>query len=298
MKSTARVSSLVVYPVKGCAGISVESSAFTARGLAHDREWCIVAATTGRFVTQRQDSRLALVCPQLDTAELVLTAPSSAAILRIPLSPAAGRELRNVSVWEWQGAALDEGDAAAAWLSAALPGRQLRLVRFLEEAQRPVDARFAAAGNTTRFSDGFPFLLLSDESMQSLNARLEKPVPANRFRANVGVAGGAAFEEDAWHEITIGGYAFINVKPCSRCKVPTIEQTTGEEGLEPIATLHSFRTGRALSFESSHEQWAGSVFFGANMVAGDVRQTGELHVGDAVHVLTTQEWRIVSQTTT
>jgi hypothetical protein len=37
---------------------------------------------------------------------------------------------RRVTVWEWTGSAADEGDAAAAWLSAFL-GRPARLVRYL-----------------------------------------------------------------------------------------------------------------------------------------------------------------------
>ena len=287
-----RVSALCVYPVKGCAGVSLSTSAFTGRGLTHDREWCLVDASTGRFLTQRQDGRLALVLPHFEANELVLCSESVPQPLRIPLAPPPGQKLRSVSVWEWQGEAADEGDEAAAWLSAALPGRSLCLVRFLQDAQRPVDANFSPAGQTTRFSDGFPFLLLGEASMSDLNSRLETPIPANRFRANVAVSGAAPFAEDAWREITIGGHAFLNAKPCSRCKVPSIDQATGTDGLEPTATLHTFRTGRTLSFESPHEKWAGSVFVGVNLLAADCTQTGVLRVGDAVTVLNTQEWRL------
>lgn len=37
----------------------------------------------------------------------------------------------NVSVWEWAGSALDEGDEAAKWFSAYI-GKPGRLVRFNE----------------------------------------------------------------------------------------------------------------------------------------------------------------------
>ena len=39
-----------------------------------------------------------------------------------------------------------------------------------------------------------------------------------------------------------------SVKPCDRCKVTTIDQDTGEEGLEPLVTLREMRSGRALGW--------------------------------------------------
>jgi uncharacterized protein len=32
------------------------------------------------------------------------------------------------------------------------------------------------------FADGFPFLLISEASLQDINSRLKDPVPMNRFR--------------------------------------------------------------------------------------------------------------------
>lgn len=71
----------------------------------------------------------------------------------------------------------------------------------------------------------------------------------------------------------------FSVKPCDRCKVTTINQQTGEEGLEPLATLREFRSGRALGWTHAP---GGAVFFATNLVA---RQRGVVRVGDAVAVL-------------
>lgn len=51
-----------------------------------------------------------------------------------------------------------------------------------------------------------------------LNKRLKAPLPMNRFRANIVVAGGEPWAEDEWAGLRIGGLEFASVKPCGRCK--------------------------------------------------------------------------------
>ena len=51
-----------------------------------------------------------------------------------------------------------------------------------------------------------------------------------------------------------------SIKPCSRCKVTTIDQATGEQGMEPLATLREQRSGRALGWDTPPD-FRGSVFF-------------------------------------
>ncbi|KAJ0542238.1 putative molybdenum cofactor sulfurase [Helianthus annuus] len=51
-----------------------------------------------------------------------------------------------------------------------------------ESETRHVDPNYAS-GFRVMFSDGYPFLVVSQESLDSLNERLqEEPVPINRFR--------------------------------------------------------------------------------------------------------------------
>ena len=53
---------------------------------------------------------------------------------------------RAAKVWDWSGTAADEGDAAAAWLSAFL-GKRVRLVRYLgslDAASGDAEAALAA----------------------------------------------------------------------------------------------------------------------------------------------------------
>jgi uncharacterized protein YcbX len=197
---------------------------------------------------------------------------------------------RRVSVWEWSGEAEDEGDDAAAWF-AALLGPGVRLVRWAPGAVRPTDAVYAET-HTTRFSDGFPLLLISEASLAGLNARLDAPVPMNRFRPNVVVSGTRPFEEDEFALLAAGGVALRSVKPCSRCKVTTIDQATGMDGMEPLRALSSFRSGAALGWrnpEPGGASWRAQVFFGWNLVC-EQRGVGVLAVGDALQVLERHDW--------
>jgi MOSC domain-containing protein len=132
---------------------------------------------------------------------------------------------------------------------------------------RAADPAFAPDGARVSFADGFPFLLLSEESLADLNRRLPEPLPMNRFRPNLVVAGGQPYDEDTWSRIEIGGIRLRVVKPCGRCVVTTIDQLTGERGKEPLRTLATYRKRDA------------EVMFGQNVVH---EGPGRLRVGDAV----------------
>jgi len=89
----------------------------------------------------------------------------------------------------------------------------------------------------------FLFLLFSKESLLHLNSNVSTgsgSIPLTRFRPNIVVEGAKApFDEDTWKTFRIRGMTFHGVKPCSRCKVTTLDQDTGisTTGQEPLATL-------------------------------------------------------------
>jgi uncharacterized protein YcbX len=185
-----------------------------------------------------------------------------------PRGPAAaGRE---VGVWDDTVAAVDAGNEAAAWLSGTV-GESARLVFMPAGTRRAVDNRYGAPGDQVSFADAYPYLLISRGSLDDLNARLAKPLPMDRFRPNLVVAGCAPYAEDKWRRIRIGPVVFRLVKPCTRCAVTTIDQATGaHDGPEPLRTLAGYRQGE------------GGVRFGMNLIAeGD----GEVRVGDEVVVV-------------
>src|SRR5690606_31114771 len=135
---------------------------------------------------------------------LVLTAPGLGS-LTLPGGDAHadGRTLE-VEVWRHRGPAADAGDEAARWISAHL-GIEARLVALPRGHARPVSRAWFAGDAEAAFSDGYPLLLISEESLADLNARLPTPLPMNRFRPNLVVRGAEPYAEDLWKRIRIGG---------------------------------------------------------------------------------------------
>ena len=61
LEMSPRITELCSYPVKSCAGVSLEACALTSTGLAFDRLFCVVNAADGKFISQRSHPRLSLV---------------------------------------------------------------------------------------------------------------------------------------------------------------------------------------------------------------------------------------------
>jgi uncharacterized protein YcbX len=240
---TAVVAGLYIYPVKSAAGIAVDSAQLAPYGLRHDREWMIVDAA-GRFITQRDESRLARLSVQLDQGRLQLTNPAGAAP---PLDVAHEGERVEVQVWGARCAAFDAGRDMAQFLSDWL-GRPLRLVRFDPAGQRLSNADWTAGRDvTTLFTDGFPMLVLSRASLDDLAARVGFALPLQRFRPNLLLDGVSAYAEDAATQLVIGDVSLSITKACTRCVITTIDPATGERmGDEPLRTLKGYRFDKAL----------------------------------------------------
>jgi len=65
---------------------------------------------------------------------------------------------------------------------------------------------------------------------------------ATRFRANLIITGPEAYHEDTWRKIKIGFYEYNVCCRTTRCKMPNVDQVTGERHpSEPDRTLRSFR---------------------------------------------------------
>jgi uncharacterized protein YcbX len=259
------VAELYVYPVKSCGGSAVASAEVDVFGFRHDRRWMVVDET-GRFLTQRSDPLLATIRAELDDGRLALRAAEwgSIAVDAFPESAAP----TPVTVWRDTVDALPV-EGADDWLSAAL-GRPARLVWMPESTRRP--AKRDPAGISPRISvaDAYSFLVLSRESLATLNARLADPLPMNRFRPNIVVEGAGPFAEDGWSAFRIGEIELDVAGPCARCATTTTDQKTGARGVEPLRTLATFRR------EGSE------VLFGQN---ANHRGTGTIRRGDPVEIL-------------
>jgi uncharacterized protein YcbX len=260
------VSSLIYYPIKACRGFEVESSLVERMGLQHDRRM-MVATPEGKFLTQREYPKLALVTPTLTNETVELSAPGFDSV-RVAVQTTGTSH--PVDVWKSKGVpAIDQGEEAAQWFSDWL-GATVRLVHIADGFKRVVNEKYAVnTDDHTGFADGYPILIVSEESLADLNSRLETSVPMDRFRPNIVVRGCAAFAEDDWNRIQIGDVKLAVVKPCARCEVTTIDKVTLERRKEPLKTLGKYR---------KHELGA---IFGQNVIP---LNGGSLRLGMSVDI--------------
>jgi uncharacterized protein YcbX len=262
------VSQVNIYPVKSCAGISLDAGEITPRGFRNDRRWLVVDEHWD-FLTQREIKEMALIRTAVDAQCLHLSAPNSG---EFDLAVDQDGKRVEVSIWKDSGVgAVDQGDEVAGWLSDFLK-HSVRLVRFADDYTRQVDQKYAPSeSDQVGFADGYPFLFISEESLEDLNTRLDEPLPMNRFRPNIVVRGAEPYAEDTWKSVRINGVLFDLVKDCARCAITTTDQATARRGKEPLRTLALYRQGPK-----------GSPLFGQNATH---RSLGTIRLNDIVEVI-------------
>jgi uncharacterized protein YcbX len=262
-KERNTLTGLNVYPIKSARGIALDASEVDDLGLAYDRRWMVVDES-GEFISQRNYPRLGLVTPSIGDGVLRIDAPGMPP-LELPLEPGETVFTR-VSVWNDTLDAVWLGEEPARWFSRFLDC-DCSLVYMSKRVTRQADMRYAPAGARVGFADAFPFLIISEESLADLNHRLAEPLPMNRFRPNLVVAGAEPYAEDGWDLIRINDITFRLVKPCARCVITTTDQATASRGREPLRTLATYRSVN------------NKVMFGQNAVHD---RPGRLRVGAPV----------------
>jgi uncharacterized protein YcbX len=271
MTNKLHLSAIYVYPIKSLGGIRVETATVEARGLAYDRRWMLVDEHN-TFLTQRQYPQMALLRVEIRPEGLRVFTSGKPDLL-VPYKPQTTEELR-VTVWDDTCMAIAVSAEADRWFSEAT-GFPCRLVYMPQRSIRPVDERYARGDDHVSFADAYPFLLIGEASLNDLNARLAEPVPMNRFRPNFVVSGAEPFAEDGWHGLRIGNSLFYAVKPCARCVLITIDQTTAARGREPLQTLAGYRSAN------------NKVYFGQNLLYGG--EGTQVQAGDFVQVVSRRE---------
>ena len=279
----ATISGLFVYPIKSCAGVSVQEAILTETGLEFDRAWMVVN-DKGEFLTQRELPRMVLIQPQIKHYDMVLRAPGMLA-LHVKLDEVEAPV--RVTVWGDEVAAFDMGKVAAQWFTDFL-GTTARLVRFDPDHKRLSDRAWTGEVEAlNQFNDGFALLVTSEASLAHFNSKLgaagKASVGMSRFRPNIVLGsdlegdGLAPHDEDrleVLHIATPQGMAQLKpVKPCPRCTIPNID---------PVTALSSPEIGDMLQTYRQDARVNGAVTFGMNAIV----LTGidhQLKVGQTVH---------------
>ncbi|MFB7845744.1 MULTISPECIES: MOSC domain-containing protein [unclassified Streptomyces] len=275
---TITVHRLTYYPVKGCAGTTVDSAHVLGTGLEHDRTFMVVDAVDGAFRSQRTHPAMAAVrVGVLEGGAALSLSAEDIEPLRLDVDPDGPR--REVSMFDRPlGEAVDQGDEIAEWFSDVL-GAKSRLVRVAPGFDRD---GWGDTPGKVNFADAHAVLIASTASLDDLNARITaggdaSPVPMDRFRPNIVLTGDdEPHFEDRVRRMTIGSVELAHSVRAMRCAVPMVDQVTGHRaGPEPIRTLSTYRR---------EPEYGNKVSFGAkNAVVCE----GVVSVGDTVEVA---EW--------
>ncbi|MCU0240376.1 MAG: MOSC domain-containing protein [Pyrinomonadaceae bacterium] len=273
-----QISEINIYPIKSLGGISLNEAIIEERGFKHDRRFMLIDEF-GEFMTQRDFPKMATIKVSLDENNLIVSA-NNFEDLQIPFSHIG--ESVKVQVWNSFCDAVVCGKKYAEWFSKVLQTK-CELVYMPNDSRRHINQRFNVNDDIVSFADGYPFLLIGENSLNELNARLENKVQMNRFRPNIVIKNSEAFAEDSWKKIKIGETVFRSTKPCARCVMTTIDQSEGvKTGKEPLKTLATYRLAKQV-FPTVYEQLGlneNDVLFGQNLVAENFGKT--VKVGDNV----------------
>jgi len=254
------VKEIIVYPVKGLKGISLASAQALTEGFEHDRRWMLINAD-GKFLSQREHAIMALFNTQLQDEGVLVSYKDKSTL--IPFGQHLDEHIK-VTVWNSKFKAQEVDKTISSWFSDQLQ-MEVQLVTMTEISKRYKRLFTKPFSTHVSFADGYPYLILGEESLEFLNEKLESKVAMDRFRANIIVSSDKAHEEDDWEEFTLSDTRLKVIKPCARCQVVTIDQQTAEVGLEPLKTLSTYR------------KKANKIYFGANVI---VLEEGTISVGD------------------
>ncbi|WLQ33800.1 MOSC domain-containing protein [Streptomyces castrisilvae] len=271
---TITVRELAYYPVKGCAGVRVDTARVTGTGLEHDRTFMVVDAAEGTFRSQRAHPAMAVLRAEvLDSGTVLALFTEGVGALRTDIVPDGPR--REVSMFGKDlGPAVDQGDEAAQWFSDAL-GLPSRLVRVVPGFDRD---GWGDTPGKLNFADAHAVLVTSTASLAGLNERITArgaaPVPMDRFRPNIVLTGDdTPHFEDGAARMTLGTVELAHSVKALRCNVTLVDQLTGRgAGPEPLRTLATYRR---------EPEYGNKVSFGAKNA---VVREGVVRVGDRVSI--------------
>ena len=281
------VSEIYVFPIKSCRGIRLDKSALSARGLKYDRMFALMN-NKGIHISLRCHPKMATICTEFSACgtKLLVSAPSMSTAMEIPLEESPDHKTyEKISIWDCPCDVFEVDPEISKWFCEALNIKDTRLVRMAEHFIRPTDRNLSPSGQHA-LADSFPYLLVSENSLDEVNSRLEVPVTMENFRPNIVVKNCMAFAEDSWTKVTIGGIVMSVCQPCSRCVLPNTHPITGvrDNKLSVSKALRSFRTGTHLGIEG--EDMDQATFFGVHLDNHNLGSDDDIvAVGDTVDIV-------------
>ncbi|MEK7649198.1 MAG: MOSC N-terminal beta barrel domain-containing protein [Patescibacteria group bacterium] len=237
------VTGLFIYPIKSCKGIAVQRAEVTPFGFEHDRRF-VLTDEHGKFITQRTEPRLALVHTHIEGSNLLLSAPGMDDISFDISHGSPEAQETHITMHRDTCAGLAMEPSINAWFSSFLK-TMCFLNRYSPTTPRIKQSSYLQAAIPVSYADGYPFLVVSEQSLNLLNTKLAAPVTMARFRPNIVVTGPIMpHDEDMWKEVCIGNEVILSGASRSpRCVMITVDPSTGvfDRNSEPMRTLATYR---------------------------------------------------------
>ena len=281
-KSTPIVTDIVIYPIKSCGSIHLESVQIDDFGMLYDRNW-VLLTPDNNIVTQREDTLLLKLQPKLNIKiNTLVSVELTHDGKKIEFEPQKIGEIIEFECMKVKCEGIDEGSRVSSYLEEVFkkPYRLVRVIKHRQISAHPRYQSLVADNHYTNFTDCAQFLVISEESYMKTKESLpssKKDLEIGCFRGNIIVKGISPFEEDTWARFTIGDIEFEGIGRCPRCKVTTVhqEKLSYDDHFEPVATLRKINGNGTKGYLGMH----------------CVRHnTGEIQVGQRVIVKATRKF--------
>lgn len=265
------VSKIIIYPIKSLNGISVQKAKLTSTGFYNDRKFMLVDIRENKMITLREYPNLYQI--KLSFIEDDIIQLENEKHKQAPLFIKLNETESNtktwiVSVWDDLVEVQSWNIQADKWFSEAI-GIKCQLVKMAPGFFRQVDLRYANLGKGVLFSDGFPYLICTETSLETLNHDLKNKVTVFNFRPNILLKGSLPNEEFNWDYIKVNGYTFNSFKPCARCQVISIDPEKQKLNNEILPLM-------AKKYQKDKK-----IVFGLNACLETNEVNGEIKVGDS-----------------
>ncbi|KAL4070478.1 hypothetical protein J3A83DRAFT_4358656 [Scleroderma citrinum] len=302
-----QVSKILIHPIKSCKGTSMQEA----------RKWCIINARDNSVITARQFAKMVLIHPRIvrdpsspNEGHLEVSFPedSGCEAFSVPLNPREDElsHMQRVEVTLWGKKDIEgyicpslDGRSPSTILSQYFGYSVHLVIKGPLPRKCPRTPRFPDLDAPSYFQDGFPLLILSEESVTAVQDKVrqmigkqgvqeawaQQELVVERFRPNIVIKGaGAPFVEDNITELAITSdrepadgalSAIYLVSKCTRCLMPNVDTVTGiRDNAVPYKAMITFRKGLDPA----------RVNFPCLGCNGIFTREGVMRVGDQVHV--------------
>ncbi len=259
------VKEICIYPIKSLAGISVKEAKAKPAGFEYDRRWMLIDENN-KFLTQRSIKEMALFKPTLLPDHLSISYKGEEISFGLEDN---NNKTYHTQVFDDQAIGIGVSEEVSTWFSEKM-NQPVTLIKLKDDQSRNHHNSTRNIDIPVSFADGYPYLLTGTESLTLLKSKLDFEINMNRFRPNIVASTLLAHEEDDWNKVKIGSIEFLNLKPCGRCNIITINQENTEVNNQVLKVLNTYR------------KQGNSVLFGTNMMC---LEEGIIKVGDEIRLI-------------